>query len=26
MCDTPNAHNPALFDTSNGSFKGDRLE
>ena len=26
MWDTPNAHNPALFDTSNGSFKGDRLE
>lgn len=24
--DTSNAHNPALFDTSNGSFKGDRLE
>jgi hypothetical protein len=26
MWDTPNAQNPALFDTSNGSFKGDRLE
>jgi hypothetical protein len=24
--DTPNDHNPALFDTSNGSFKGDRLD
>jgi len=24
--DTANDHNPALFDTSNGSFKGDRLE
>jgi hypothetical protein len=25
MWDTANANNPALFDTSNGSFKGDRL-
>lgn len=26
MWDTPNANNPALFDTSRGSFSGDRLE
>jgi hypothetical protein len=26
MWDTDNAQNPALFDTSNGSFSGDRLE
>jgi len=26
MWDTPNEHNPALYDTSNGSFKADRLE
>jgi hypothetical protein len=24
--DTANDHNPALFDTSNGSFKGDRVQ
>ena len=24
--DTPNDRNPALFDTSNGSFRGDRLQ
>jgi len=26
MWDTPNDHNPALFDTSNGTFRGDRLQ
>jgi hypothetical protein len=26
MWDTPNADNPALYDTSNGSFSADRLE
>lgn len=26
MWDTPNSNNPSLFDTSNGSFNGDRLE
>ncbi|MEK6299095.1 MAG: hypothetical protein AABO41_00105 [Acidobacteriota bacterium] len=26
MWDTANDHNPALFDTSNGSFKANRLE
>jgi hypothetical protein len=26
MWDTPNDRNPALYDTSNGSFRGDRLE
>lgn len=26
MWDTPNDHNPALYDTSNGSFRGDRLQ
>lgn len=26
MWDTPNERNPALYDTSNGSFRGDRLE
>jgi hypothetical protein len=26
MWDTPNDHNPALYDTSNGSFNGQRLE
>lgn len=26
MWDTPNDHNPALYDTSNGSFNADRLE
>src|SRR5262249_9301510 len=26
MWDTPNDHNPALYDTSNGSFSGQRLE
>lgn len=26
MWDTPNDRNPALFDTSNGSFRGDRVE
>jgi len=26
MWDTPNNHNPALFDTSNGTFRGDRIE
>lgn len=25
MWDTPNSRNPALYDTSNGSFRGDRL-
>ena len=24
--DTPNSRNPALFDTSNGTFRGDRIE
>jgi hypothetical protein len=26
MWDTANNHNPALYDTSNGSFRGDRVE
>lgn len=26
MWDTPNNRNPALYDTSNGSFRGDRLQ
>ena len=26
MWDTPNDRNPAFYDTSNGSFRGDRLE
>ena len=26
MWDTANSRNPALFDTSNGSFRGDRIE
>ena len=26
MWDTPNERNPALYDTSNGSFRGDRLQ
>jgi hypothetical protein len=26
MWDTPNDRNPALYDTSNGSFRGDRLQ
>jgi hypothetical protein len=26
MWDTPNTRNPALFDTSNGSFRGDHVE
>jgi len=26
MWDTVNDHNPALYDTSNGSFRGDRLQ
>jgi len=26
MWDTPNTRNPALFDTSNGSFRGDHIE
>jgi hypothetical protein len=26
MWDTPNGNNPSLYDTSNGSFSGDRLE
>src|ERR1051326_7643950 len=26
MWDTPNDHNPALYDTSNGTFNGERLE
>ena len=26
MWDTPNDRNPALYDTSNGTFRGDRIE
>jgi len=26
MWDTPNGKNPSLFDTSNGSFRGDRVQ
>jgi hypothetical protein len=26
MWDTPNDRNPALYDTSNGSFRGDRIQ
>ncbi len=26
MWDTPNDHNPALYDTSNGTFRGDHID